>query len=314
VKAFIGVDVGGTKIAAWLCDSAYQSLAERVYPTPPSAKPSILTSITSYMESEGRAALLATIVQVCEELQAEATRQNFTVSAIGIGSAGQIDTDAGTVLDANENLVGWRGTPLASAVQQVLAIPVFVENDVRAMALAECRLGAGQGYEHVLCVTVGTGIGGAIVLNGQVWHGAHFSAGEIGYLYAAPDQTIEQLASGAALERRYQVQTNAVDLVPLQTIAQRAMNGDEIAHKVIEEGARLLAHVLSPVITLIDPQAVVVGGGVIEMETLWWQPFVQTIQQSRLATVRQTPVLKATFGNRAGMMGAAVLAMQKGDA
>lgn len=312
MTAFIGVDVGGTKIAAWLCDAAFVSLAERIYPTPASAKPLSNIPITAETEGEGRNALISAIIHVCKELQDEASHHNLVVSAIGIGSAGQIDTRSGIVLDANENLVGWRGTPLARLVEEALHIPVFVENDVRAMALAECTLGAGKDYEHVLCITVGTGIGGAIVLNRQVWHGEHFSAGEIGYLYATPDHTIEEIASGAALERHYQAQTHNPEMKSLQTIAQQATNGDEIARDVIERGARLLGNVLAPVIALLDPQAVVVGGGMTEMDTLWWQPFVQTIQQFRLASVQQTPLLKATFGTRAGMIGAAVLAMQKG--
>lgn len=313
--AVIGIDIGGTKMAAYVCDSDYQSRAERVVATPAAAKPTALAAAVNISEAEaaGRAALLAELTALCQHLIAEAAAQNLTVTAIGIGTAGQIDPNTGTVLDANENLIGWKGTPVAATLGAEFGVPVVVDNDVRVMALAECSQGAGRGYAHVLCLTVGTGIGGAIVLNGELWRGAHYSAGEIGYLFATPERNLEQSASGPALEQQYQERAGEPAFIPLAAIVQRAENGDTLARDVLESGARLLGQILSPVMALIDPQAVIIGGGLSGITTLWWEPLRAAIQQSPLQSVREMPVIPAALGNRAGMIGAALLAMQKGN-
>lgn len=310
----IGIDIGGTKVAGLLCDHNYEPLIEHVIPTPDAVKPASLMHTERHQaEAVGRTALLNAVIDLCRRLQREAEHQNRSIDAIGVGSAGQIDPQTGIVLDANDNLLGWRGTPLGSTLEQTFGVPVAVENDVRAMAVAECHLGAGKLYESVLCLTIGTGIGGALVLQKRLWHGAHFTAGEFGYLAASPTQTIEQLASGPALERQYQDAVHSKESVFLPAIAQRALQGDETAQIIIQTGAQQLGRVLAPVIAFIDPQAVIIGGGLVEMDDLWWQPFIQTIKQFALRSVQLTPVLKAALGHRAGMIGAAILAVQKKD-
>lgn len=306
----IGVDIGGTKIAVILSNETHQTLAEVTAPTPDAAKPTSLTTSSNRerVEAEGRRALLYEVIRLCRVVQ---QGQSAPITAIGVGTAGQIDPVTGTVLDANENLVGWAGTPIAATLEQEFGVPVAVDNDVRTMALAECQLGAGQGYKHVLCLTVGTGIGGAIVLDGRLWYGAHASAGEFGYLYASPTHTIEQLASGPALEAQYQQATSSTERTPLRIIAQRATTGDIVARGIIQTGAERLGEVLAPILAFIDPQAVVIGGGLIEMDELWWQPLARTIARAPVRSVRETPLLKASLGQKAGVIGAVLLALQK---
>lgn len=267
-RAFIGVDIGGTKIAAHVSDGSANSIHTLKHATP-----------------VGADAILKTVITICRELQ-----QHADVKAIGIGTAGQVNPHTGEVLDANENIPGWRGVSIAEHIKAALDLPVFVENDVRVMALAECNLGAGKGFQHVLCITVGTGIGGAIILNGKLWHGAHFSAGEIGYLYAEEGLTIEESYAGPAIERQ-QMSGNTPD--------------------VVQRAAYNLGIRLAPVVAFLDPEAVIIGGGVPEIGDLWWQPFTESIKSYRLKSVRSTPILRAELGNRAGMIGAAILAKQK---
>ena len=308
----IGIDIGGTKVAGFLCDHTYEPLIEHVIPTPDAVKPASLMHTERHQaEAAGRTALLNVVIALCRRLQREAEHQHRSIDAIGVGSAGQINPQTGIVLDANDNLLGWRGTPLGLTLEQTFGVPVAVENDVRAMALAECHLGAGKPYENALCLTIGTGIGGALVFQQRLWHGAHFAAGEFGYLSASSTHTIEQLASGPALERQYQAAVHSQEPVPLSTMAQRALLGDETARIVIQTGAQHLGRVLAPVMAFIDPQAVIIGGGLAEMDDLWWQPFIQTLKQFALRSVQSTPVLKAALGHRAGMIGAAILAVQK---
>ncbi len=291
MQAVIGIDIGGTKISGCVLTDDYRSIQEQVVACP---------------ANEGGAIVLRVVIDLCRSL----IQQNpeFTIVAVGVGAAGQIDSEKGVVLDANENLTHWIGTPIAASIHIALNLPVFVENDVRTMALAEYIIGAGQGYKHLLCMTVGTGIGGAIIMNGDLWHGAMFSAGEMGYIRESATTTIESTASGIALEAQYQQQTQRTTRIPLPIIAQRALAGDDIAQSIIDTGAKRLGATIAPIVAFLNPQAVIVGGGVPHIGDLWWQPFVTTITHYQLKSVRQTPILKAQLGQDAGRVGAAILA------
>jgi glucokinase len=316
-RVVLGVDIGGTKVAAYIDDGTATGQAYQTRATPAAAQPNVLVGVdktsSAYTQilQNGRDSLLQVIVDLCRELVTIAQANNLDVAAIGIGTAGQVDTQTGTVVDANENLVGWKDTPIAAYVQNALKLPVVVDNDVRVMALAECTVGAGKPYNHVLCMTVGTGIGGALVINNELWDGAHRSAGEIGYFFATPDETIEDRYSGPGLVRRYLEQYPVEPDLTLRDIAQRAAKGDRACIDTLQQGARNLAQVLAPVIAFIDPAAVIVGGGVVEIGDLWWLPFVETLHSFRLKHIRQIDIVQAQLGNRAGMIGAALLARQK---
>ena len=290
--AVIGVDIGGTKIAAHVCNQQYETLYEKTIRTPDEADAQ---------------PILDAVIAICRDLMQQGEAK--IIDAVGIGAAGQIHPETGVVLDANENLKGWKGTPVKAVVAAALNLPVYVDNDVRTMALAEATIGAGVGYDHLLCLTVGTGIGGAIIVNNQLWYGAHFSAGEFGYILHQPAQSIESVASGGALARAYARKTGT--FLSLPEIAQQASKGDTIAQEVITNGAKALGETLAPIILFLSPHAVIIGGGVPELGDLWWHPFRAAIQRFGYGNVRQTPVLQAKLGSRAGVIGAAMLAWQK---
>ncbi|MGJ3239230.1 MAG: ROK family protein [Anaerolineae bacterium] len=314
-QAVIGVDIGGTKIAGHISVGSLSVLHDAILPSPQEAKPEALAGIAEdhpdypAMLACGRNAIMQTVITLCRDLQAYAHGQGYAIVAVGVGTAGQVNPQTGVILDANPNIVGWVDTPLGATLRDALDLPIYIENDVRTMALAETALGAGYGYAHVLCITVGTGIGGAIVLNGQLWHGAHFSAGEIGYTYAAAGETIETLYSGVGIAHQYnQMHHTHYDL---RKIASLAHQGDQTCIDVIAQSANRLGQCLAPIIGLIDPQVVVIGGGVPTIGDLWWQPFTDAISAFTLKSVQETPILPAKLGNRAGMIGAGVLAIQK---
>jgi glucokinase len=175
--------------------------------------------------------------------------------------------------------------------------------------------GAGKNQDHVLFVAIGTGIGGAIVQHGKLWHGAHFSAGEIGYLIAAWDEngqpkSLENCAAGPALEHIYQQKMAAPERLTLRQIAEAAAHGDTMAQQVIQDGARLTGQVLAAALCLLDPAVLIIGGGVPQIGALWWQPFEAALQASPLAITRAIPVVQATLGTQAQIMGAALLALE----
>ena len=299
----IGLDIGGSKTLAGLVrrDGAIARTAQVATAPSPDA---ILDSARS---------LCLSLIDAAEA----------PVLAIGIGSAGIIDTKEGKVIFANENLPGWTGTRLAN-LEIGAALPIVVENDVRAMAYGEAALGAGREKDSLLCVTVGTGIGGALLLNGAVWHGADFSAGEIGYLVVDPQGEepliLDQYASGPAIERAYQLATGSDQRLPLTEISRLATEGDSSATAVIKRKARQLGVVLAGYVTTINPAAVVVGGGVPQIGALWWDALETGFRETLPPPVAKTPLLQATLGARAVMLGAALLAwnmfssMEQGEA
>ncbi len=300
-KVVIGVDIGGTKIAAHLSDGTRWQDAPRYTICPAQA---------------GADAILQAVINLCRTVYRHADDYGYQVCGVGVGSAGQIDPLHGIVLDANDNLPGWRGTRIADRLQDALGLPVCVDNDVRAMAYGELHLGAGKNYHDSLFITVGTGIGGAIVRNSTVVHGAHFSAGEIGYILAGHDVysqpiSIEQVASGPALEHDYQHAIGAKSVLDLREVARRADNGDNAALSVIQNGARRLAQTLTPVIVLLDPQAIIVGGGVPEIGLAWWQPFYTACRASSLRVMEQVNIERARLGAEAVLFGASCLAWHK---
>ena len=290
----IGLDIGGSKTLAGLVtrDGEIDRIEQ------------VATALTPI-------AIISAARTVCEVLIDAA---KTPVLGIGIGSAGIIDTEAGKVIFANENLPGWTGTRLADlAIDGKL--PIRVENDVRAMAYGEAVVGAGSDYDSLLCVTVGTGIGGALILNGEVWHGADFSAGEIGYLVVDWEGNkpliLDQYASGPAIERAYQAVTGWDSRLSLTEISRLGAAGDATAADVIKMKARQLGVILAGAVTAINPAAVVVGGGVPQIGALWWDAFEAGFRETLPPPVAATPLLPATLGVNAVALGAAMLAWQE---
>ena len=292
----IGLDIGGSKTLAGLVSRSGEIKRFKPVATAPSP-----------------AEILSTAQSLCESLIAGA---DASVAGIGIGSAGIIDTDEGRVIFANENLPGWTGTRLAE-LEIGGGLPITVENDVRALAYGEAFMGAGVDYDSLLCVTVGTGIGGALIMDGEVWHGADYSAGEIGYLVVdwegEKPMILDQHASGPAIERAYQAATGTEKNLSLRQIAQLARAGDATATEAITAKARRLGVILAGCATSLNPAAVVVGGGVAEIGSLWWDALEAGFRDSLPPPVAATPLLPARLGANAVLLGAALLAWKAVD-
>lgn len=289
----IGLDIGASKTLAGLVTRAGEIAQARQVVTAPSP-------------SE----ILAAVGSLCEGLLEVA---DAPVLGIGIGCAGVVDTLSGRVIHANDNLPGWSGTDLAAL--DIGGLPIRVENDVRAFAFGEAIIGAGAVYKSLLCVTVGSGIGGALIFDGAVWHGANYSAGEIGYLVVdwageAP-LMLDQYASGPGLERAYQEAVGAGECLPLTEISRRAYAGDEVAREIITEKARRFGAILAGYVTSINPEAVVVGGGVAMIGALWWDTFAASFRESLPPLLRSTFLLPAGLGVEAVLLGAAMLAWRE---
>ena len=307
----IGVDVGGTKVAAGVVDEKGTILAKARRPTP-SAYPRDVEQ---------------TIADLVTEL-----RVGHEIFAIGIGAAGFVDAERSTVLFAPN--LAWRDEPLREEVSKLVGLPVVVENDANAAAWGEYRFGAGQGQADLVCITVGTGIGGGIVLSGRLYRGRFGVGAEFGHMQAVPDGRPcgcgqrgcwEQYCSGRALVRaaREKVQAGAAGIERLLElgggtaegiegleVTKAAQEGDPAAIACFDEIGHWLGQGMADLAAVLDPGCFVVSGGVAEAGELLLAP-ARAAFAERLTGGTHRPhaeILLAALGNEAGMVGAADLA------
>ena len=308
-RAAIGLDVGGTKVAGLLVDEDGMILGRGAAETP----------------ADDAEATMKTIFQVAEELGS-----GGQPVAIGVGAAGMVDFAAGTMRWAPN--LAWQELPIRDRVSQQTGLPCIVDNDANAAAWGEYRFGASRGYRDVLMVTVGTGIGGGIVADGALYRGAHGFAAEIGHVIVEPGGPEcgcgnrgcwEQVASGHALDRlgRLAVETrpeSAIatvagdDEITGRHVAEAALQGDSIATNIFAEVGRRLGEGIAGLVNILDPEAVVVGGGVAEVGDLLLVPARDAFLASVEAPDHRpaVPLLPAALGNDAGAVGAAALALE----
>lgn len=308
----IGVDIGGTKIAAGVVDEKGAILDTVQVPTPPTPE-----------------AVIDAIAAATREV-----RSGHAVEAVGIGAAGYVDDKRATVLFAPN--IRWRHEALKDKVEQRVGLPVVVENDANAAAWGEYRFGAGVGLDDVICVTLGTGLGGGIVIGGRLHRGRYGAAGEFGHVRVVPDGLLcgcgsqgcwEQYASGRALvryakQRAVAQPENAQLLLSLgdgtaegiegRHISEAARGGDKVAVDSFRELARWAGAGLADLASLFDPSAFIVGGGVSDEGELVLEPIRKSFRRW-LVGGRYRPhaqVLAAQLGGKAGLVGAADLARQ----
>lgn len=307
----IGVDVGGTKVAAGVVDELGQVVA-RTRRATPSRSPHEVEKV---------------IGEVVAELRA-----GHDVVAVGLGAAGIIDADRAVVRYA-PNLV-WRDEPLRARVEELTDLPVVVENDANAAAWAEHRFGAGRGEQHLLCVTVGTGIGGGLVLGGALYRGAFGGGAEFGHLnYVRGGRRcgcgqrgcIEQYCSGRALLReareiadvdpRYgarllELGEGRIEGITAEEVTKAAQEGDAAAVECFAVIGAALGQCLADLVSALDPGVIVVGGGVADAGELLLGPtraaFAALLTGGDYRP--HPPIRHAALGNEAGLVGAADLA------
>lgn len=311
----IGVDVGGTKVAAGVVDDDGEVLVRTRRDTP----------------ADDVAKTRDLIVEVVSELAAG--RQ---IEAVGIGAAGWIDASRSTVLFAPN--IAWRDEPIRDYVSSAVNLPVIVENDGNVAAWAEFRYGAARhANDSMVMLTIGTGVGGGIVLGGELVRGSHGIAAELGHTLSVPDGhlcgcgrlgCIEQYASGKALVRfaragarqeparatqLLELAGGEVDAITGPMVTSAAQDGDPISGEAFAQIGHWLGMGLADMVQILDPEVLVVGGGVVEAGDLLLGPtqrsFVEALgQRGKLPVAEIRP---AEMGNTAGMVGAADLARRR---
>ncbi|MFG1894956.1 ROK family protein [Micromonospora zamorensis] len=301
-EAVAALDIGGTKTAAALVTRQGEVVHRATAPTPGRA---------------GATAILDTAADLVDRLRARAT--GTRVRAVGVGSAGVIDHRTGLVLSATDALAGWAGTDLRRRLRELLDLPVAVINDVHAHALGETRHGVAAGHQTTLFLAVGTGIGASFVVDGTVLAGAHSAAGHAGHQpspYAGQlpctcggQGHLEAIASGPGLAQEYARRTGQpVD--DLRSVAARAADGDATAREVVLLGGAAVGSAVGGLVNMLDPAAVVIGGGVAGLGDLWWQALRDAVRRETLPSLVDVPVLASTLGSDAPLLGAASLAWE----
>jgi glucokinase len=312
----IGIDIGGTKVAGGVVDVDGNVTHRARRDTPHRSKsPSVV---------EG------TILEVVAELMQVVAPE--TVDAVGIGAAGFVAADRATVVFAPH--LSWRHEPLQQALQKRVAVPIFVDNDANAAAWAEWKFGAAKGETHVMMITLGTGIGGGILINGQVQRGRFGIAGEFGHMQVVPGGhrcecgnrgCWEQYASGNALVREAHSLFSAnspiasdlldrvegvIDNLTGPLITQAAHDGDPTAQELLAEIGSWLGVGIANLAAAFDPGMFVIGGGVSAAGDLLLTSARETFK--RHLTGRgyrpEARIVAAQLGNDAGLIGAADLA------
>lgn len=308
----IGVDVGGTKVLGGVVDESGTVVKTARRDTP----------------REGGAALTQAIADVAKELMAE-----FTIDSVGVSAAGFVSSDRKTML-ATPNIAGWNGVDLDYQLTSLIGLPVVIENDANAAAWGEARFGAGRGKRHMLMLTVGTGIGGGIVVNGELYRGAFGTAAEIGHIRVVPEGHLcgcgargcfEQYGSGNALMRHAREAIAAspdiarnllsrgdgtLEGLTGKAITDAARDGDAVALAAFNTTAQWLGAGIASLAVVLDPECVVIGGGVIDAGEILLKPTREALERSMpFAGKHPYPeIIGAQLGNEAGLVGVADLA------
>jgi glucokinase len=309
----VGVDIGGTKIAAGIVDLQGKVLVRGRSPM-----------VARGSSADGLAAIESAINTVLAQ-----TPSGCEVRGIGICSPGPLDPKTGVVINP-PNLPCWRDFPLAESIRKSHRVSVKVENDANAAALAEAKWGSARGYRNVFYLCIGTGIGTGIVFDGAIYHGRTGAAGEGGHMGldvngplcpCGKRGCVEVLASGPAIARRAreklagglsprltELAAGDAAAITSEMIGQAAGGGDPVAQAVIQETLDVLAYWLGNVIDLLEPDVIVMGGGVSSMLA----PYVDEMRgRWNGACVNpwpeRIPVVLAHYGEDAGVAGAAAL-------
>jgi glucokinase len=316
----VGIDIGGTKLATVVADRTGHILGKVRKPT---------------LAERGPEYALDLLFDMVRETVNLAGLEQNAISAIGVSCGGPLDTKTGIVYSP-PNLPGWDALPLKTKLESEFQVPVTIENDANASALAEYRFGGGRGYKAVLYMTMSTGIGGGIVIDGHIYHGANDSAGEVGHQILLPDGPpcgcgkrgcLEALCSGPAIARRAQAaiqaqiteaKTSATTLLNLagghiedvksEHVLTAARTGDALALQLINETAYYMGWGIANLVNILNPDIVLLGTIAIAAGDLLLDPIRKTV--SEFAMPRPAEAVKiapAQLGEALGDLAAIAL-------
>jgi glucokinase len=309
-QVYVGVDLGGTSIKVGLCDEFGKLLHTYEGPTG-----------TEY----GSDVVLENIAQYVRRLVADSSYQWEQVAGIGAGIAGFMDIPEGFI-KLSPNL-GWRNVPVKKILEEKLGKTVKIDNDANVAALGEAWSGAGAGIPNVVCYTLGTGVGGGIIINGKIYQGFNGMAGELGHLKVVPDLEAIQCGCGMigcletvssatgiirmgdeAVERGEHTSLALIDNLTAKDVYDAAKSGDEVALRIINRAALYLGRSMAIVSVVLNPQRFIIGGGVSKAGDILFEGLRKYFGECAQDAAKEgVDIVPAILGNDAGVVGAAGL-------
>ena len=303
----IGIDLGGTSIKYALVDKAGNSFFEGKLPS---------------FASVSTAKVMEQLIKAATLLKDEAAKQDWNVLGIGLGTPGIVDETNRIVLGGAENIIGWENIDVASLMEKQMSLPVVVGNDANLMGLGETKYGAGRGCTHVVFLTVGTGIGGAVIIDGKLFNGYANRGTELGHvpLIANGEHCacgavgcLEYYASTSALTRRFSILAKEQNLsfdteINGELIVRLYHEDFPLAVECMNEHFYYLGRGIAGFVNIFSPQRIVIGGGVAESGSFYLEKIRAVFKKHVIADCAlNTKIVAAELGNKAGLIGAASL-------
>lgn len=314
----IGLDLGGTHLKYGIISDR----GEIVY-----------KNFTPGRTSDGGKKVLNVMADAAFECMMFAKKEGIEILAAGAGCPGTIDTDRGVSLGPTIHITEWEGAEISSTISKKIKLPVFADNDANFMAFGEYVAGAGRQKRYVVGITLGTGVGGGIVIDGEIYHGAVFNGAELGHVVVETDGRTCSCGNRGCVERyvgaKYIVKdvTDALDKGEESMITQglksysdiapplifaAAKHGDELCKRIVDQMVTYLGAGLTSIVNVLNPDVIVIGGGVSEAGPV----FIKRIEDEVLSRVmkpvrRQLQVVRAELGNDAGITGSAMFAIKQ---
>ncbi len=317
MKYLIGVDLGGTNLKVALLDLE-GNIRKKV---------SVLTK-------QGEEVVLRQIVKAVEEIVKKTRVKKSAVLGLGIGTPGLVDSIHGIVYNLT-NISGWRNVALKEYLEKNIKLPVYIDNDVNLMALGELMCGAGRGVKNMVCLTLGTGVGGGVIIEGRLYRGSTLSAGEIGHIpvnidgprcvcgsygclesYVGNARIVEKAVKaiqGGRRSHKKKLAEGDLKAVTPRIISRAARQGDRLAKEIWEETGKYIGLALSGVVNLLNPEMIVLGGGVAQAGKLLFEPVRRTVKERAMnIPAGKVKIVPAKLGKDAGLIGAGMLVKIEG--
>lgn len=305
----VGVDLGGTKTAAGVVSEDGALLYSETIPT---------------LNRSGGEAVLDATAGLVSRMVLRAQADGLSVAGVGVGSAGVVDAGRGVVVSATDAIQGWAGTALTEGLARRLGLSpgaVRAVNDVHAHALGEAWRGAAAGTASSLLIAFGTGVGGSLVLAGRPVLGHRFVGGHVGhfaspYAYAGAEALpcscggsghVEAVASGPAIHAAFLRLGGSTAVPDTRAVFTLAHDGHPAARRAVSTAAAAAGQATGGLVNVLDPEIVVVSGGLADAGELWWKPMKAALRRELLDPLVRVPVLRATLENSAAIVGAARL-------
>jgi glucokinase len=312
-KVVAGIDIGGTNISIAVAETGGEVLSKRKLPTQSSLGP------------------FSALDRMSEALEKMLAEEPSNLEAIGVGSPSPIDVRRGLIMSPS-NLLEWSEFPIVDLLKDRFGVPVKLENDANAAAVGECIYGAGRGHKDIFYLTVSTGIGGGLIINGELYHGVSTAAGEIGHTIIQPDGIecncgsrgcLETICSGVHIARRTRerlqngeasilsAMVSDTDSITARTVVDAVRQGDPLATAIWDETCHFLAIGIANVVTLIAPEIVIVGGGVASAGDLLFVQLRERVPHFvSMVPADKINIVPAQLGTESGLYGAVAIARE----